>query len=412
MLSVTEARDQILAAVSPLGTERVDLLAAVGMILREDILATRQQPPWDNSAMDGYALRAEDCVGASRTTPVTLTVVEEIRAGQLPQHTLQPGQAARIMTGAPLPPGADVILRQEDTNLGMEQVQIFAAPARGQDIRKAGEDHEVGDLLISSGQLLRPAEIGLLAGTRRTRVGVSRKPRVAILSTGDELCEPDEVGHGGQIVNTNAYALAAQVMEAGAIPTLLPIAADTRESLRLILAEALTADVVISSGGVSVGTHDYVKEVLEELGVQMGFWRIRMTPGKPLAFGQMGSRLVFGLPGNPVSSLVTFELFVRPALLKLTGRRDLFRRCVLASMEETTPKRAMPHFLRVKLRQDGDGQWVASSTGPQGSGILRSMSLADGLAFAPGDLHVVPAGSSLWVMGLDHHLGTSNSRPF
>lgn len=412
MLSVMEARDQILAAVTPLGIERVDLLAAVGQVLREDIYATRQQPPWDNSAMDGYALRSADCAGASRTTPITLTVVEEIRAGQLPQHSLEPGQVARIMTGAPLPPGADTILRQEDTNLGNSQVEIYAAPAPGQDIRRAGEDQQVGDLLVQAGSLLRPAEIGLLAGTRRTRVSVGRKPRVAILSTGDELCEPDEVGHSGQIVNTNAYALAAQVIEAGGLPTLLPIAADTRDSLRQILTEALSADVILSSGGVSVGTHDYVKEVLEELGVVMGFWRIRMTPGKPLAFGQLGHKLVFGLPGNPVSSLVTFELFVRPALLKLTGRRDIFRRCVSAHLVETLSKRTMPHFLRVKLHQNPQGEWSATSTGPQGSGILRSMSLADGLAFAPDDKSSVAAGTPLWVMGLDNRLGTSDSRPF
>lgn len=411
MLSVIEARDRILGAVSRLGVERVDLMAARGRVLAEEIRATRQQPPWDNSAMDGYALRSADITGASPEHPVVLRVVEEIQAGALPRHTVGPGEAARIFTGAPLPPGADAVLRQEDTTAAPGQVHVLAAVEAGRDIRRAGEDQEVGDLLLSPGTWLRPAELGLAAGTRRTRLTVVRRPRVAILSTGDELCEPDEVGHDGQIVNTNATTLAAQVEEAGCLATVLPIAPDEPEALRALLVEALEADAVLSSGGVSVGDHDHVKAVLESLGVAMDFWRIRMTPGKPVAFGTFRGRPVFGLPGNPVSSMVTFEVFVRPALLKMAGRRDLFRGTRPAVAAEGMGKRALPQFLRVVLSPD-EGRVCFRSTGAQGSGILRSMSLAEGLAFVDDEAKRVEAGTTHWVMGLDERMGTAETRPF
>jgi len=281
----------------------------------------------------------------------------------------------------------------------------------GKDIRRAGEDTQIGDHLISRGAVVRPAEIGLLAGTRRTRVKVYRRPRVAILSNGNELCEPDEEGHAGQIVNTNAYALAALVEEAGGEPTMLPIAPDTWEGLKEAFSEGLKADAVISSGGVSVGDHDHVKGVLEELGVDMDFWKIRMTPGKPVAFGTFDGRPVFGLPGNPVSTMVTFELFVRPALLKMSGRKDIFRGTRVGRLKYDIKKRGLPQFLRVTL-EDNDAGLLIDTTGPQGSGILRSMSLAQALAFAPGDERTVAAGTELVVMGLDERLGTASTRPF
>lgn len=411
MIKITDARDRILNHIQTLGLERVPLQNARGRVLKEDIIATRQQPPWDNSAMDGYAVRAADVCGADEK-PVDLQICEEIFAGDLPKIEVKAGQAARIFTGAPLPPGADAIIRQEDTErLSAREVRINISVDVGKDIRRAGEDQQIGDALLSQGKVIRAAEIGLLAGNRRTYVQVIRKPRVALLSTGDELCEPDMPGHGGQIVNTNVYALASQVEEAGGIPTILPIAADDRDALKAALEEALRADVLISSGGVSVGEHDFVKDVLESLGVEMNFWKIRMTPGKPVAFGLFRGKPVFGLPGNPVSSMVTFEVFVRPALRKMMGHRDIYRQCVKATLAHDAKKKGLPHFLRVNLRHDGEG-WIASTTGAQGSGILRSMSLADALAFAPGTERFVKAGTEVHVMGLDGRLGTSQTRPF
>ena len=411
MIDILTARDTILDKIQPLGIERVGFLEARGRVIAETITATRRQPPWDNSAMDGYALRSEDAQGASAEAPRTLTIVEEIQAGSLPQVTLGPGQAARIFTGAPVPPGADAVIRQEDTEAAPGIVGVKVAVPPGNDIRRAGEDQEIGDTLIEAGTWVRPGEIGLLAGNRRTWVPVVRRPRVAILSTGNELSEPDQPGHGGQIVNTNAYAMAAQVEEAGGIPTVLPIGEDTPEGLEILLREALQADVVLTSGGVSVGDHDHVKPVMESLGVEMSFWKIRMTPGKPVAFGTFDGRPVFGLPGNPVSSMVTFEIFVRPALLKLQGRKDIYRGTHKAILTSRARKKSLPHFLRVTLGEE-DGRLTCSSTGPQGSGILRSMSLARALAFAPGTNRWVEAGTELVVMGLDERAGTAETRPF
>lgn len=412
MLTVAEARDAILARISPLGTERVSLLDAPGRILAEEVRALRQQPPWDNSAMDGYALRAADSAGASSAQPIHLTVVEDLMAGAYPTRTLGPGQAARIMTGAPVPPGADAVLRVELTrSSARDQVTILAEVAVGNDIRRAGEDQNVGDLLASPGTFLRAAEVGVIASAPRAFVRVQRAPVVAILATGDELAEPDQPARPGQIVNTNAYALAAMVREAGAIPRLLPIASDALEPLKERFLEARNADAILSTGGVSVGEHDFVKEALEQLGVQMGFWKVKMTPGKPLAFGLWGHVPVFGLPGNPVSSMVTFELFVRPALLKLAGHTRIFRRMVQATLMDSIPKReGFVHFLRVRLEPHEEGL-RAYNVGAQGSGVLRSMSRANALAVGEESLRVLPAGASVWVMPLDHQLELSTTRP-
>lgn len=411
MLSVREARDAILAQVEPLGTERVSLLDAVGRVSAESVLASRQQPPWDNSAMDGYAVRAEDLLGAHGEAPVRLRVLEDLMAGRVPTQTVGAGQASRIMTGAPLPPGANAIIKVELTrSLQRDEVEILAPVPEGNDIRRAGEDQRVGDLLLSAGTLLRPAEIAVLASAPRAFVRVYRRPVVAILATGDELAEPDEVPHPGQIINTNSYGLAAMVQALGGIARVLPVAHDGVEALQATFRQARGADVILSSGGVSVGEHDFVKEALEGLGMQLGFWKVKMTPGKPLAFGRWGETPVFGLPGNPVSSLVSFELFVRPALLRMAGHTRIYRRLLRATMEDSVGKRAgMPHFLRVTLREE-QGRWFASSTGAQGSGVLRSMSRAHGLAVAEESWQRVERGTELWVMPLDEQWALSETR--
>ncbi len=412
MLTVAQARDAILTRIDRLGTERVSLLDAPGRVAAEQIHATRQQPPWDNSAMDGYALRAEDVALATDGHPVQLEVLEDLMAGVMATRTVQQGQASRIMTGAPMPPGANAVIRVELTrSRSRDHVEVLEPVPVGNDIRSAGEDQQVGDRLLEPGKLIRAAEVGVIASAPRSFIRVYRVPTVAIVATGDELVEPDEVPHPGQIVNTNAYALAAMVKEAGGHPIILPIARDTREALEEVFQAAAAADAILSSGGVSVGEHDFVKEVLEQLGVQMGFWKVKMTPGKPLAFGHWGRVPVFGLPGNPVSSMVSFELFVRPALLKMSGRTRIFRRMFRATLAETVQKRpGMPHFLRVTLREV-EGRWVASSTGAQGSGVLRSMSRADALAVGEEALTRIEAGTELWVMPLDDQWGMTDIRP-
>ncbi len=412
MLSVLEARESILSRVKPLGPERVPVLDAMGRITAETIPTRRLQPPWDNSAMDGYALRAADVVDASDERPVCLEVIEDVMAGSVPRREVGQGQATRIMTGAPIPRGADAVVRVEKTRSpGPDRVEVMTAVPIGNDIRRAGEDHRPGDVLVEAGREIRPAEVGLISAAPRTWIKTIRPPTVAILSTGDELTEPDQAPGPGQIVNTNVYALAAMVKESGGHARILPIAGDTREATAALFEAARGADVILSSGGVSVGAHDFVKEVLEDLGVKMAFWKVKMTPGKPLAFGLWDKAPVFGLPGNPVSSMVSFELFVRPALLKMAGHTRIYRRAIRARLEEDTRKRpAMVHFIRVKLRQI-DGIWHARSTGPQGSGILRSMSLADGLAVGLEGLDVMPAGDDVWVLPLDARFGTSDERP-
>jgi len=412
VLETKEALDVILGKTSRLGVERVSLLDALGRVLAEDIHAARQQPPWDNSAMDGYAVRAADVQGATPESPVRLRVVEEILAGDLPRRRIGSGEASRIMTGAPIPEGADAVVRVEDTDRGGDDVVLVRRAVKsGRDIRRAGEDQEVGDLLVPAGKSLRPGEIGVIAGAPRSFVTVYRRPVVAVIATGDELAEPDTAPGPSRIVNTSSYSIAAMVQDAGARPVVLPIARDDRGSLEAAFAEALRADVVVSVGGVSMGERDLVRAALEAQGVSMHFWKVRVTPGKPLAFGTAGSRLVFGLPGNPVSCMVSFELFVRPALLKLAGHRRIFRRALQATLTEGIPKRKdHTHYLRVRLEREGGG-WKACSVGPQGSGILRSMTLADGLAVGPREALALEAGAQVWVLPLDDLWAMSEERP-
>ena len=307
MIQVQEARDKILSKIKFKGVEKVSLDQALGRVLVEDVVSQINNPPLDNSAMDGYALIASDIKSATPEKPVQLEVVEEIAAGYEAKGTLKPGQAMRIMTGAPIPPGANAVLMQEDTEKKSGSILCMDKADDQENIREAGEDVKIGETVIKKGAPLTPAHIGMLAVVGRSQIAVSQRPTVAILSTGDEILELDEVPKGPQIFNSNGHMLAAQIKSAGGIPIYLGIAKDTEEDLMEKFTWALKADIVVSSGGVSVGDYDLVKSSLKKMGQEMLFWKVAMKPGKPLAFGRIGETPIFGLPGNPVSSFVSLS---------------------------------------------------------------------------------------------------------
>jgi molybdopterin molybdotransferase len=384
VLTVEEALEQILSRVRPLPTERVPILAALGRALAEPVVSRREIPPWANSSMDGYALRAAD----TGTPPARLTVVGIVTAGVVPTRVVGAGEAMRIFTGAPLPEGADAVVPQEDTDATDGHVTVKSAVSAGAYVRPRGEDLRVGDHVLEPGVMLGPAEIGVLATLGMSQITVYRRPRVAILSTGNELAELGSEPGPGQIPNTNSYSLCAQVLEAGATPTNLGIAADRMESIEERLAWGGGADMLLSSAGVSVGDLDLVKTALTRAGAALHLWQVSMRPGKPITFGSIGERPVFGLPGNPVSAMVTFELFVRPALRRMAGFRGIHRLRIrahaLAPIANPGFRRG---YLRVTLQRSSDG-WGARLTGDQGSAILTSMVRADGLAVVPGDVTI------------------------
>lgn len=408
-MEVEEARRAILAAVEPLESEAVPLLAALGRTLAEDIAADEDIPPFDNSAMDGYAVRAEDIAGAGPQQPVSLAVVATVAAGEVRREPLRPGQAVRIMTGAPIPPGADAVVRFEDTDEGLGaapertgRVQIMRAARVGHDLRRAGEDVRRGEVVLERGTPLGPAEIGLLASLGRSRLTVARRPRVAILATGDELVEIDQPLAPGKIRNSNSYSNYAQVLRYGGEPIMLPIARDTVADVTARIEEGLArgADLFLTSGGVSMGDYDLVKRVLHDLG-QVRFWQVRMQPGKPMAFGHLRGVPLLGLPGNPVSAMVVFEQFARPAILKMQGRRRLRTPQVEVTLLDQAKAYAdRVRFLRAIVGQDIEGRWTARLTGPQGSGILSSMVRANALAIIPKHEGPLPAGTRVWVQML------------
>ncbi|WDT72042.1 MAG: molybdopterin molybdotransferase MoeA [Candidatus Manganitrophus sp.] len=389
MISVEEAQKIILAEIRRMGTERVLLSNALGRVLSEDLLSALDHPPWDTSAMDGYAVRWNDTVGASRTNPRTLKIIEEIPAGTLPQKKIEPGEASKIMTGAPVPEGAEAIVKVEETERHGDQVKIFEAADDGDFIRRKGEAIRTGDLILKKGIRIRPADIAMMASIGRSVVPVYQRPRVAILSTGDELAELDEPRGPNKILNSNGYGVAAQVIEAGGLPINLGIAKDTREDLDKKLRGGLHADFLIASGGVSMGDYDFVQEVLMELGAEMKFWKVAMKPGQPLAFGVIGGKPAFGLPGNPVSAMVSFEQFVRPALLMAGGRTEVFRPIIQATLEEEVRKHpGRRHFMRAIVSVQ-KGEYRVRTTGDQDSHILLSLVKANALMILPeaGNLH-------------------------
>ncbi len=401
MISVDEALNKVLSHIQPLGFEKVSILDALGRVIAEDMIAPRDLPPYDNSGMDGYAVRHEDIQAASEKSPVRLEVIEDLRAGFVSEKKVQKGQAIRIMTGAPIPKGADTVAPVEETERGNGFVFILKTSFPGGYIRRAGEDVKRGDLVISAGDTIRPSEIGMLASMGRSFVSVYQRPSVAILCTGEELVDVGESLDGVKIVSSNSYTLAAQVRECGAIPIQLGIAKDRKDEIKEKVLQGLRADVFISSAGVSVGDYDFVRDVLKELGVEMIFWKVAMKPGKPVAFWMFDGKPAFSLPGNPVSSMITFEQFVRPSLLKMTGHRQIFRPVIEAVLKEEIRKEpGKRHFIRAKVSFENDGYFV-TTTGPQGSGILRSMVKANGLIIIPEDCEKVRAGEKVKVQLLD-----------
>ena len=413
MLSVEDALDRILGNFSVLETERVPLLDALGQVLAEDARATHDIPPLDNSAMDGYAIQAADVTGASEDSPVTLKVIGLVTAGDLPSDTVVPNTAVRIMTGAPIPEGADTVVPFEDTdevdrrNTGrsLDEIAVRFPVTVGADIRPAGQDVSSGTLVLAKGTTLRPAEIGVLASLGYETVNVVRRPVVAILSTGNELLYPGDEYAPGKIYDSNSYSVAASVRRYGGVPLQLGIARDNLDSMNSKLAEGLKADMLITSAGVSKGDYDMVKDVLAEHG-QIDFWSVRMRPGKPLAFGLLhaeGGRKVphLGLPGNPVSAMVTFEQFGRAAIHKMMGKSGFQKPRVEAVLDEpiyNTDGRRV--YARAMITKD-NGAYRARLTGNQSSNLLTSMAGANGLAVCPEDLPVKEPGETVEVQMLD-----------
>ena len=408
MLSVEEALERILSYFHPLEPEKVPILESLGRVLAEDVHADMDIPPLTNSAMDGYAVLAADTAGASPDGPRRLRIVHNLAAGYTTNVEVRPGTAIRIMTGAPIPPGADAVVRFEDTEREGDWVNILTEVPVGKNVRPAGEDVRKGELVLARGTVVRPQEVGMLAALGRREVLVIRRPRVAILATGDELVEIDQVPPPGKIRNANSYSNAAQVLKYGGVPVLLGIARDDVGELTAKVKEGLErgVDLFLTSGGVSVGDFDVVKKVLATEG-EISFWRVRMKPGKPLAFGRIGGVPLLGLPGNPVSAMVSFELFARPAILKMLGKTELDKPTVEAILEDGIERKDnRRHFLRVSVERR-EGKYYARLTGEQGSGILSSMVKAQGLAIIPEDWGRVEPGQRVRVMMLDWPEGVS-----
>ncbi len=405
MISVEKALKTILVNFRPLGLEKINILDVCGRVIGEDIFASRNIPSAANSAMDGYAVSFADVKNAPRA----LKIIEDIPAGKIARKKINKGEAARIMTGAVIPQGADTVIRQEDAQKDGKTVMILIRAQKGDHIRYAGEDVRKGERVIKKGDVLRPAHIGMLAALGKASVRVYQKPRVAIMSTGDELVDIKTIPGPGKIVNSNSYSLAAQVLECGATPIMLAIARDKKSDLQKKFKTALNADVIISSGGVSVGDFDFVKNVMGEIGNAMRFWQVAMRPGKPLAFGAIEGVPLFGLPGNPVSAMVSFEQFVRPALLKMLGNKKIFRQTISATCTDGFEKKAgFRHFIRAVVRRE-NGQYIATTTGDQGSGILKSMVAANGLIVMGENETHIKKGSTVTVQLLDDSLYWSES---
>ena len=414
MISVGQALEKILSYVDILEAQQTPILDCLGQVLAEDVYSTIDIPPLDNSAMDGYAVRSEDTRGASEQSPRFLRVIDTVVPGSIPKGEVKPGTAIRIMTGAPIPKGADSVVRFEDTDEtqrkgASDEIGVLREAEPTRDIRQAGEDITQGSLVLSRGVVIRPSEIGVLASLGRNTVKVIRRPVVAILATGDELVDISQPLPGGKIYNSNSYSVAALVLRYGGIPKILGIALDSESSLVVSLRQGLDADMLITTGGVSMGDYDVVKDVLVKQG-EIAFWTVRMKPGKPLAFGTIKglsktgvARNIphLGLPGNPVSAMVTFELFARPAILKMMGQKNLAKPTIEAVIEEPMVNSdGRRIFARAVVEKRG-GQYFARLTGPQGSGILTSMSLANGLVIVPEDKPRVEDGDVVQVMMLD-----------
>ena len=386
----------VLADVSPLPDEEVGLADGLGRVLSEDAISPLALPPWDNASMDGYAVRATDVHGARRDRPVTLQVVGTVAAGVTTDRSVGAGEAIRIMTGGPVPAGADSVIRVEDTDAGTSRVAIVSDRDCGRNVRPRGEDIAAGGIAVARGSRLGAGHLGVLASVGHARIHVHRRPRVAVLSSGNELVDVDqfdEVMAGRKIVNSNSYSVAAAVQECGATPIPLGVVRDDPALIRERLQD-LQCDMLITTGGVSVGAYDFTRSVLADLGLITRFWRVRIRPGGPVGFGVLRGVPWLGLPGNPVSALVTFELFARPAIRRMLGLAAPFRRVSTVRLEEpVTTSGGLTHFLRAVISARGDGL-SARLTGPQGSGLLTSMARADALIIVPADRTRIEAGAT------------------
>ncbi len=413
MLSVEEARDKVLALTPVLEAEDVPLLEAQGQILAEDAVASFDIPPLDNSAMDGYAVRHADIEGATLQRSKLLRVADYVAAGQIPRTTVSEGTAVRIMTGAPIPPGADTVVPFEETDeversaagRPIDEVLVRNEVPRGQFVRRAAEDVEKGDVTLAKGTVLRASEIGVLASLGYRSVKVVRRPVVAVLATGDELLEPGQKPEAGKIYNSNSYSIAALVKRYGGVPRVLGIARDNIDSMGESLERGLESDMLITSAGVSKGDYDMVKDVLAERG-KIAFWSVRMRPAKPLAFGMLrglGGRKVphLGLPGNPASAMVAFEQLGRPAILKMMGRTNLEKPTVEAVLEDPIINNDGRRVYARAIVRKRNQTYYARLTGPQGSNILTSMARANGLAICPEDVEIMDKGQIVQVQMLD-----------
>jgi molybdopterin molybdotransferase len=405
MISVEQALEKVLSYVDVLEEEERPILDCLGQVLAEDIYSPLNVPPLDNTAMDGYAVRSSDTQGAEHQSPRLLRVIDTVTAGSISRYEVKPGTAIRIMTGAPIPQGADSVVRFEDTDEpqrkgNITEVGILCEVKVGSDIRRAGEDIAQGSLVLRQGTVIRPSETGVLASLGRSMVKVIRRPVVAILATGDELVDINQPLPPGKIYNSNTYSIAALVVRYGGVPQIIGVALDNEDSLVAKLHTALDSDMLITTGGVSMGDYDVVKDILAREG-EIVFWQVRMKPGKPLAFGRIKEIPHLGLPGNPVSSMVTFELFARPAILKMMGKKNLAKPTIEAIIENPVVNSdGRRIFARAVVEKRG-GQYFAQLTGPQGSGILTSMTLANGLVIVPEDKAGAAAGDTVQVMMLD-----------
>ena len=402
MLSPAEAARTILSSVGPEAVEHVPLIDSLGRILASDIVSPIDIPQRDNSAMDGYAVRSDDVRG---NCPVELHVIDEVPAGAVPDKPIGKGQCSRIFTGAPIPTGADGVTRQEyATRISDTVVRINKDSDASGNIRPAGEDLRRGAVVMSSGTELKPAHLGLLASVARDPVPVYRRPRIGVMTSGDEIADLDEkeaILNGSKIGSSNTYTLLSAIEQAGGMPVPLGIAKDDPEDIRARMSLSADLDMLVTSGGVSVGEHDHLKNVFEELGGELKFWRIKVRPGKPVAFGVLNGCPWIGLPGNPVSTMVTFELLVRPAIRKMLGLTNPYRGTVPVRISEAyrsgTSRR---DFVRATVEQR-DGVLTASVTGSQGSGILTSMAEANALVIVPSEMQGVAAGETLQAILLD-----------
>lgn len=401
MTPLKDAILKLLDSVNPVPAERLDLLAALGRVLGEDVVSGYCLPPFDNSAMDGYAVRCEDAASASRQNPARFAVRGELAAGPHAATEVRAGEAARIMTGAEMPKGADAVVMQEDTREDGGFVLIFKAAARGENVRRRGEDVRAGATVARAGDVVSAALVGLLASVRRSQVAARRKVRVGILSTGNEISYIDESAREAAIVDSNGYCLSAYVSEAGAEPMRIGIARDNEEELRARIESGLSADALVTTGGASVGKYDYVKKTLIEMGIEVRLEKAAIKPGRPFFFGLLRAKPVFVLPGNPAGAAVSFEMFVRPALLKMAGRGRLFRPVVKAMLIERLAKKpGRTHVVRAVVRRAGESFTVEPS-GDQGSAIQSSLVLANSLVLLPADRAVAEKGEPVSTVLLD-----------